>query len=209
MLHIRRTKVWFLPCKSMVFGVQKGGFCIAKVWFLFFECYVVANWSHAFRGWMWIFCGVFAILFQFASRVISRPLAAVGTDLSCPHIRIYPQNGEQKCVCGDLNIRILRCGHPFAMKWIYVFNNGKIRIWQCKDTGTMNRSPTPGGVFRSYFVGVCGYFTVCLLGYHNPLVTLWQTVSSRRGPIYRARISVYIHKMGNRNACVVIWIYVF
>ena len=24
----------FLPCKSMVFGVQKGGFYIAKVWFL-------------------------------------------------------------------------------------------------------------------------------------------------------------------------------
>ena len=42
-LHIRHTKVWFLPCKSMVFGVQKGGFYIAKVWFLFFECYVVAN----------------------------------------------------------------------------------------------------------------------------------------------------------------------
>ena len=32
----------FLPCKSMVFGVQKGGFYIAKVWFLFFECCVVA-----------------------------------------------------------------------------------------------------------------------------------------------------------------------
>ena len=41
-LHIRRVKVWFLRCKSMVFGVQKGGFCIAKVWFLFFECWVVA-----------------------------------------------------------------------------------------------------------------------------------------------------------------------
>ena len=41
-LHIRRVKVWFLRCKSMVFGVQKGGFCIAKVWFLFFECCVVA-----------------------------------------------------------------------------------------------------------------------------------------------------------------------
>ena len=52
-LHIRRVKVWFLRCKSMVFGVQKGGFCIAKVWFLIFECYVVANRSHAFRGWMW------------------------------------------------------------------------------------------------------------------------------------------------------------
>ena len=44
------AKRWFLQCKSMVFGVQKGGFCIAKVWFLFFECYVVANRSHAFRG---------------------------------------------------------------------------------------------------------------------------------------------------------------
>ena len=140
MLHNRHTKVWFLPCKSMVFGVQKGGFCIAKVWFLIFECYVVVNRSHAFRGWMWIFCGVFATLFQFASSVISRPLAAVGTDLSCPHIRKHPQNGEQKCMCGDLNIRILRCGHPFAMKRIHVFDNGKIRIWQRKNTGTMNRS---------------------------------------------------------------------
>ena len=28
------TKAPFLPCKSMVFGVQKGGFYIAKVWFL-------------------------------------------------------------------------------------------------------------------------------------------------------------------------------
>jgi len=26
----------------MVFGVQEVGFCIAKVWFLFFECCVVA-----------------------------------------------------------------------------------------------------------------------------------------------------------------------
>ena len=41
-LHIRHVKVWFLRQKSMVFGVQKGGFCIAKVWFLFFECCVVA-----------------------------------------------------------------------------------------------------------------------------------------------------------------------
>ena len=68
---------------------------------------------------------MFAILFQFGSSVVGRPLAAVGADLSCPHIRIYPQNGEQKCVCGDLNIRILRCGHPFAMKRIHGFDNGK------------------------------------------------------------------------------------
>ena len=34
MLHNRYSKVWFLQCKSMVFGVQKGGFWRAKVWFL-------------------------------------------------------------------------------------------------------------------------------------------------------------------------------
>jgi len=34
MLHSHGTKGWFLAYKSMVFGVQKGGFCIAKVWFL-------------------------------------------------------------------------------------------------------------------------------------------------------------------------------
>ena len=33
-LHIRRVKVWFLRCKSMVFGVQKGGFCRARNRFL-------------------------------------------------------------------------------------------------------------------------------------------------------------------------------
>ena len=98
MLHIHRTKVWFLPCKSMVFGVQKVGFCIAKVWFLFFECYVVVNWSHAFRSWMWISHRIFATLFQFVSSVISSPQAAVGADLSCPHICMHPCNRGRKCV---------------------------------------------------------------------------------------------------------------
>ena len=37
----------------------------------------------------------------------------------------------------------------------------------------------------------------------------WQTVSSRRGPIYRARIYVYTHVMGNGNACAVMWKCVF
>ena len=37
-----RAKRGFLHCKSMVFAGQEVGFCIAKVWFLFFECCVVA-----------------------------------------------------------------------------------------------------------------------------------------------------------------------
>ena len=105
--------------------------------------YALRNVRWEFRDWMWIFCRVFAILFQSVSNVISRPLAAVGADLSCPHIRIYPQNDEQKCVCDETNMRIWWCENAFAMKWICVFDDVKIRIWQCKDTGTMNRSPTP------------------------------------------------------------------
>ena len=81
-LHIRCVKVWFLACKKGVFGVQKGGFCIAKVWFLFFECCVVA---------------------------------------------------------------------------------------------------------------------ICLECYHNPFVMFWQSVSSRREPIYRARIYENTHEMTNGN----------
>ena len=34
------------------------------------------------------------------------PFAAVGADLSCPHIRIHPQNDERKCACGEMNTHI-------------------------------------------------------------------------------------------------------
>ena len=36
-LYIRHVKVWFLRCKSMVFGVQKPPFYIAKRWFLSYK----------------------------------------------------------------------------------------------------------------------------------------------------------------------------
>ena len=67
-------------------------------------------------------------------------------------------------MCGDLNIRILRCGHPFAMKRIHVFDDVKIRIWQCKDTGTMNRPLRLAECKLGVFVGECGYFAECKLG---------------------------------------------
>jgi len=37
----------------------------------------------------------------------------------------------------------------------------------------------------------------------NPFAMFWQSVSSRRGPIYRTRIYEYIHEMGNENSCAV------
>ena len=35
-----------------------------------------------------------------------KPFAAVGADLSRPHIRKHPQNDEWKCVCGDVEMCI-------------------------------------------------------------------------------------------------------
>ena len=86
-----RVKVWFLACKKWVFALQKYGFCFLNVTLLQIG-------RNAFRGWMWISHRMFAILFQFASSVVGRPLAAVGADSSCPHIRKCPQNGGQKCI---------------------------------------------------------------------------------------------------------------
>ena len=63
-LHIRRAKVWFLPCKKGVFSVQKGGFCIAKVWFLFFECCVVAICLECYHN-------PFAMFWQSVSNVLA------------------------------------------------------------------------------------------------------------------------------------------
>ncbi len=105
-LHIRRVKVWFLRCKSMVFGVQKGGFCIAKVWFLFFECCVVAICSQCYRNLFAMFWQSVSNIFAIRSQCFGKPSAAVGSDLSCPKIRKHPQNDERKCACVEMNIHI-------------------------------------------------------------------------------------------------------
>ena len=70
--------------------------------------------------------------------------------------------------------------------------------------GRDESAPTPGGVFAPHFVGVRWYFTECSLDISCVFATLSQSVSSRRGPIYRARISVYTHKMTNGNVRVVV-----
>ena len=119
-LHIRCVKVWFLRCKSMVFGVQKGGFYIAKVWFLFFECCVVAICLECYHN-------PSATKWQSVRNVLAIRQQPQGSDLSCPHIRKHPRNGERKYVCGDLNIRILKCGNVYLLKWIHVFDNARTR----------------------------------------------------------------------------------
>ena len=71
------TVVWFLFFKSMVFTLQKYGFCFLNV-----------------------------VLLQSVSNIIGRLLAAVGADLLRPHIGIHQQNDERKHVCGEMDTRI-------------------------------------------------------------------------------------------------------
>ena len=35
--------------------------------------------------------------------------------------------------------------------WKHIFSYGNTRFWLRQDTGTMNRSPTPGGMFATNF----------------------------------------------------------
>ena len=50
--------------------------------------------------------------------------------------------------------------------------------------GRDESAPTPGGVFRGYFVGVR-----CII--NNPFAAKWQAVSICRAPIYRTRVHEY------------------
>ena len=45
--------------------------------------------------------------------------------------------------------------------WIHIFGSADMCICLCKDTGTMNRSPTPVGCFATNFVGVGACFVEC------------------------------------------------
>ena len=62
--------------------------------------------------------------------------------------------------------------------------------------GRDESAPTPDGMFATCFVGEC-----CVIG--RLFAAFWQTVSSRRGPIYRARIYENTRKMRNEHTCVV------
>ena len=58
--------------------------------------------------------------------------------------------------------------------------------------GRDESAPTPDGMFATNFVG-----GRCII--NNPSAMFWQSVSSRRGPIYRARIYVFAtHFVGGR-----------
>lgn len=93
------AKSGYLCCESMVFDVQKCGICSAKVWFLRCESMVFVVQKYGY------FVGI-RVYIAICSQRCCNPSAAVGSDLSRPHIRKRPRNGGGKCACGDVNIRI-------------------------------------------------------------------------------------------------------
>ena len=70
--------------------------------------------------------------------------------------------------------------------WKCVFGEMDMCICLCQNTGAMNRSPTPGGVFRGYFVGECWVFTECFVVISWVFVALLTIRSQRNGRLSAA-----------------------
>ena len=64
--------------------------------------------------------------------------------------------------------------------------------------GRDESAPTPCGVFVDFSPCVCCKF-------RGVFATFWQSVSSRRGPIYRARIYECTHEMEDGNVRAMMW----
>ncbi|WP_314959119.1 hypothetical protein [Prevotella pallens] len=73
---------------------------LRNVCWYFAECFVCI--SLAFVGFSRCVRCIMAIRQQH----FRKPFAAVGADLSRPHIRIHPQNDKRKCACGGVKTRI-------------------------------------------------------------------------------------------------------
>ena len=73
-----------MACKKGVFAGQEVGFCIAKVWFLFFECCVVAIRQQSY--WQSV-SNILAI----RSQCFGNPSAAVGGPIYRTRVHEYPE----------------------------------------------------------------------------------------------------------------------
>ena len=70
--------------------------------------------------------------------------------------------------------------------WKCVFGEMDMCICLCQNTGAMNLPPTPGGVFRGYFVGECWVFTKCFVVISWLFVALLTIRSQRNGRLSAA-----------------------
>ena len=189
-----------------------------NVCWYFAECFVCI--SLVFVGFSRCVRHIFAIRQQH----FRKPFAAVGDRFIAPAYMKTPTKWQTEmcvwwcentysvmwiCVCGNANARIRWNEYTYSIMWICVCDETETRIWWREYTylimlgyGHDESAPTPSGVFATNFVGERWYFTEC-----SP--RNWQTVSSRRGPIYRARIYECTHEIGNGNAYSMKWMYIF
>ena len=108
-LHIRRVKVWFLACKKGVFGMQEVGFCIAKVWFLFFECCVVAICLECYRN-------PFAAKWQSVSNILAIRLQHFGKPFAIFWQSVSSRRGPIYCARIYENTHKMTNGNVRALK---------------------------------------------------------------------------------------------
>ena len=64
-------------------------------------------------------------------------------------------------------------------------------------------------LFRMLWQSVRSIIAICTPRIRNPFAAKWQVVSSRRGPIYRARVYEYTHKMGDECTFAMKFMYIF
>ena len=96
-------------------------------------------------------------------------------------------------ICGA-KVWYLRC-----KKWVFAL----------RKVGFVVRKVGICGAKVWFFVGVRVYIAICSQRCCRPSAALSQSVSSCRGPIYRARIYVNTHEMWRGNACAVMWKCIF
>jgi len=85
----------------------------------------------------------------------------------------------------------------------------KCVVEKCRNTKVFCASP----IFMSHKHHIITHI-YCTIGsllahFGRPSAAFWQSVSSRRGPIYRARIYVFTHEMANGYVRAVMWKCVF
>ena len=66
----------------------------------------------------------------------------------------------------------------YLIMWICVFNETDTRFLFMSGYGRDESAPTPNGLFATHFVGVCGYFTDCLLAFCVMFATHSQSVQN-------------------------------
>ena len=130
-----------MACKKVVFALQEVGFCIAKVWFLFFECCVVAIRQLRFGN-------LYATLWQSIRSIIGRLSAAVGVQFIAPVSTNTP-----KLYCVFM---------PLALQFV-IFRHIKT-IWVGLKNGHDESAPTPYVLFVA--IHLCNKWILRNVLYH-------------------------------------------